>query len=380
MPELVISADSHLVEPPEAWDRVAKEYRDRAPKVLRNPNNVAAPGEYYVFEELKPIAVAKFFGAGHLHDPVEWAAFNSKGFEAAPKSVRDPKQRLKEQDLDGVDSEVIFPTMGMVILAAKDDELKAACFRGINQYIADYCSVDPNRLLAIGVVSIHDIPTALKDLEDAKKMGLRGVLITGSPGEGGFGAEHLNPFWAAAQEMDMPLTMHDLQVRGEVAFTGTKLNFFQLPMEIQTALAEMVVGGVFDRFPKLKVVSAENDVGWMPHFTHRLQHFITKIPMGHKLQRLPDEVVRTNIWASTQFESATIMEYACKVAGEDRVMWGSDYPHPDSTFPNSRQWIAQNSAGLPSTLVDKIFGGNVAALYNVDTAALKKNKKTLANA
>ncbi|MDB5445714.1 MAG: putative aminocarboxymuconate-semialdehyde decarboxylase [Phenylobacterium sp.] len=374
MVDFVFSADSHIVEPPEMWQqRVEPRFRDRAPRVVRSLND--QPGEFYVFEELKPIGVTRFFGAGHLHERQKWLAFEANGFDAAPQSVRDPSARLVEQDRDGVDGELLFPTMGMVILAAKDDELKAACFRAVNAHLAEYCAYAPNRLVGAGVVSLHDVPTAIRDLEAAVKMGLRGVLVTGSPGAEGFGAARLDPFWAAAQEMDIPLTMHDLQVRGEVAFTGGQLTFFMLPMEIQTALADMIVGGIFDRFPKLKVCSAENDVGWLPHFVHRLEHFVTKIGARERtVQRLPSEVVRENIWASTQFEGSTILEYVSKAVGADRIMWGSDYPHPDSTFPNSRRWIQDSSAGLPPADVAKIFGGNVAGLYKVDVDALMRGK------
>jgi predicted TIM-barrel fold metal-dependent hydrolase len=372
MADFIFSADSHIVEPPEMWERVEARFRDRAPRIERDVNG--EKGEYYVFEDLKPIIVTRFFGAGHLHDQRKWDAFFPGGFEKAPRSLRDPAARLQEQDLDGVNGELLFPTMGMVALAAKDDELKAACFRAVNAYLAEYCRYAPNRLVGAGVVSLHDIPTAIRDLEDAVKMGLRGVLITGSPGAEGFGAQHLDRFWAAAQEMDIPLTMHDLQVRGEVAFTGGRLTFFMLPMEIQTALADMIVGGVFDRHPKLKVVSAENDVGWLPHFVHRLGHYFTIGGRTGTVKRLPEEVVKENIWASTQFEGATIMEFVSKAIGSDRIMWGSDYPHPDSTFPNSRKWLSDSFSTLPAADTAKIVGQNVAKLYKVDVAKLVREK------
>jgi len=378
MVDFVFSADSHIVEPPEIWQRVEARYRDRAPKIVRNPNSQEEPGEYYVFEDLKPIIVTKFFGAGHLHDKLKWDDFRPHGFENAPPSLWDPAARLAEQDEDGIDGELLFPTMGMVALAAKDDELKAACFRAVNAYLAEYCATAPDRLVGVGVVSLHDIPTALRDLGDAAKMGLRGVMITGSPGEEGFGAPHLDRFWAAAQDMDIPITMHDLQVRGDVAFTGGRLTFFMLPMEIQTALADMITSGVFDRHPKLKVVSAENDVGWLPHFVHRLDHLFMIGGRRGSVQRMPDEVVRENIWASTQFEGAAIMEYVSKAVGADRIMWGSDYPHPDSTYPNSRRWIRDASANLAPADAARIFGGNVAGLYKVDIDSLAGDRNTVA--
>jgi len=379
VPDLIFSADSHIVEPPEVWDRVEARYRDRAPRLVTELPGHDLPGEAYVFEQLRPIPVTRFIGAGQMHDKAKWAAFQSHGFDAAPASLRDPAARLVEQDSDGVNGEVIFPTMGMVILAGKDDALKAACFRAVNAYIADYCSVDRNRLVGVGVVSLHDPEQAVKDLAAARELGLRGVLITGSPGEGGFGVAQLDRFWAAAVDMDMPLTLHDLQVQGEVSFTPTernRLNFFMLPMEVQIGLANMIMGGVFDRHPRLQVVSAENDVGWVPHFVHRLEHFATKIvDPSARIRRLPGEVMRENYWGSTQFENAGLLEAAASVAGAGRIMWGSDYPHPDSTWPNSRDWIARMIAGLSPGLADRVFGQNVVDLYGLDGAALRQRKR-----
>ncbi|MET0378403.1 MAG: amidohydrolase family protein [Spongiibacteraceae bacterium] len=372
----VFSADSHIVEPPEMWQqRVEPAFRDRAPKTVRDING--EKGEFYVFDTLKPIRVTRFFGAGHLHDREKWQQFEPHGFEKAPASIYDPAARLKEQDLDGVDGELLFPTMGMVMLAAKDDALKAACFRAVNAHLADYCSHAPNRLVGVGVVGINDVPTAIRDLQSAAKMGLRGVLITGAPGEGGYGAPVYDPFWAAAQDMDIPLTVHDLQVRGQVAFTMSgHMGFFSLPMEVQAGLADMILGGIFDRFPKLKIISAENDIGWLPHFVHRLEHACTKIGAAARpVKRLPSEVVRENIWASTQFEGSTIMEFVSKAVGADRIMWGSDYPHPDSTYPDSRKYIREIAGPLDPSDAAKIFGGNVAGIYGVDVDALIRDKK-----
>ncbi|MET0371383.1 MAG: amidohydrolase family protein [Sphingobium sp.] len=380
MQEIIFSADSHIVEPPEMWQqRLELKYRNRAPTTVRDLNG--QKGEFYVFEDLKPIPVTRLFGAGYLHDARKWKEFEPQGFEAAPKQIWDPAQRLVDQDFDGVDGELLFPTMGMIMLAAKDEELKAACFRAVNGYLADYCSHSPNRLVGVGVVSLHDVAQGIRDLEDSVKMGLRGALVTGSPGEGGFGQPQFDPFWAAAQEMDVPLVLHDLQVRGEVAFTGGRLTFFMLPMEIQAGLADMIVGGIFDRFPRLKVVSAENDIGWLPHFVHRMEHFMTKIgARAGGVDRLPSQVVRENIWASTQFEGATIMEYVSKAVGSDRIMWGSDYCHPDSTYPNSRKWIAESFGTLPAEDRARIVGGNAMKLYKVDADALiaAKQKKVTA--
>lgn len=105
-------------------------------------------------------------------------------------------------------------------------------------------------------------------------------------------------------------------------------------------------------------------------FGHRLGHHFMLGARDHGAKRMPAEVVRENVWASTQFEGEVILEFVSKVVGSDRIMWGSDYPHPDSTFPNTRKWIRDSFGSLNRDDAGRILGGNVAKLYKVDTKSL----------
>ena len=129
----------------------------------------------------------------------------------------------------------------------------------------------------------------------------------------------------------------------------------------------MVFGGVFERFPKLQIVSAENDVSWIPHFMYRLDHAYDRFRHfeGVNLLMLPSEYVRCNVVATFQFEQATA-DFTRRLFGAERLMWSSDYPHTDSTWPKSREFIADAFKGMPKTDIQKIVGGNVARIYRLN--------------
>ncbi|MET0371381.1 MAG: amidohydrolase family protein, partial [Sphingobium sp.] len=267
----------------------------------------------------------------------------------------------------------------MMLFRIANDDLKAACFRAMNSWLAEYCSHSPNRLVGVGAVSLHDIPAAIKELERLRTLGLKGAMVTGNPPAGqDFSARMYDSFWAAAQEMDVKITMHDLVSREKAAFVNPLgvMGFFLLPMEVQATLAGLILGGVFDRFPGLKFISAENDISWFPHFMYRLDHGWEQLGKRYvaegtqwDLEMMPSDYAKRNLWATFQFEGQANLEYVARVFGKERVMWGSDYPHPDSTWPNSRQHLEDALSTIPAEDRPAIVGGNVMALYDVELAA-----------
>src|SRR6266702_8328009 len=265
----IISADSHFVEPPDMWgERMDKKFRDRAPHTVRW--NDGKEGEFFVCENITPVPVAGFFGSGKTAE--ELPEHTKKGFEVAPKSVWDPAERLTEQDRDGVSAEALYTSMGMLLFGLDDTELRASCFGAFNDWAAEYCSYDPKRLIGLGAITLEDIPAAVAELSRIAKKGLHGALIWGAPPEDKpYSSPEDDPFCAAAQDLNMPLSLHILTGRGGVRFSRRRVLFgyMKLPQEIQLTLADMIVGGVFERFPRRKIVSAENDVSWIPHFMYR---------------------------------------------------------------------------------------------------------------
>src|SRR5208282_147760 len=174
----LISADSHFVEPPTMWaERIDEKFRDRAPHTVKDLNGRG--GEWFVCENITPMTVAGFFGAGV--PSAELAEHSKRGFDAAPKSVWDPAYRIADQDRDGVQAEVIYTSMGMPLFGLADAELRASCFRAFNDWAAEYCSYDLERLVPLGLITLEDIPAAVAELTRIKKKRMGGAMIWAEP-------------------------------------------------------------------------------------------------------------------------------------------------------------------------------------------------------
>jgi predicted TIM-barrel fold metal-dependent hydrolase len=363
----VISADSHFVEPPNMWaERLDKKFKDRAPHTVRGVQG--KEGEFFVCENISPVPVAGFFAAGVPSE--ELPEYIKKGFEAAPASVWDPAARIKDQDRDGVRAEVIYTSMGMPLYGLDDVGLRAACFRAYNDWAVEYCSHDPNRLLPLGLITLEDIQAGVQELQRIAKKGMRGAMIWAeAPSDHPYSHPDYEPFWAAAQDLNMPLSLHILTGR-----RGTGVDFFKgdlalqvatLHHEIERSLAVFVLGGVLERFPKLTVVSAENDVAWMAYFMWRMDFAKGRIgalsPM--KLSLKPSEYIKRQVYATFINEPVFLSEL--HRYGADNIMWSSDYPHTAAIWPRSQEFIKETFSGLSEEDRRKIVHDTAARVYRI---------------
>jgi len=153
---------------------------------------------------------------------------------------------------------------------------------------------------------------------------------------------------------------------GEKSEKGNVAEFYmRLIYEVQSSLSAIILGGALERFPKLQIVSAENDVGWFPHFIYRMDHAYEKFNamLPEPLPMRPSEYIKRQVWAT--FLDDPVGPSTYKMFGEDNYMWGSDFPHTDSTWPHSRQVIEKDFAGVPDEVTHKIIFENAARLYNL---------------
>jgi len=153
----IVSADSHMCEPPDLWTtRLDQKYRDRAPHTVKG--HQGKEGVFFVCENIMPIPVSGIFGAGKTAE--ELPEHFKRGYEAAPPSVWDPAARIKEQEADGVSGEVLYTSFGMFLYGLDDAGLRTACFRAYNDFVAEYTSHDPKRLVGLGLIDLEDIGLA----------------------------------------------------------------------------------------------------------------------------------------------------------------------------------------------------------------------------
>jgi len=363
----VISADSHMMEPADLWvERLDEKFKDRAPKVVKGENK---PGYYFVAPGVHPFPVAGGFGIGKSGDDLK--EHLTHGYEAARPSGWDPVERLKDQDIDGVQAEVLYTTLGMPLFGLEDADLQRACFRVYNDWVVEFTSHSPKRLIAISLISLEDIQEGVKELERSAKRGLRGAMIWGSPPKDRpYSSHEYDPFWAAAQDLHMPLSLHVITGKGEESkidiFSNISVGYMNLIHEVQRSLSTIIFSGVLERFPNLQIVSAENDTGWFPHFMYRMDHAFDKFRSLEKepLPMKPSEYVRRQMWATFQDDPVGPTTY--KIFGEDNYMWASDFPHTDSTWPNSLKAIEKDFVGVPEDVTHKIIYENATKLYHID--------------
>ena len=236
--------------------------------------------------------------------------------------------------------------------------------------MAEFCSHAPKRLYGIGLISLEDIDAGVEELERTHARGMRGAMIWGSPPEDKpYNSRVYDPFWQAASELHMPLSLHVITGKSKeskVDFSQISLFYMNVIHEVQRSLSTLVFGGVLERFPELKIVSAENDTGWFPHFMYRMDHAYDKFHAMEKepLPMQPSEYVKRQVWATFQDDPVGPATY--KIFGEDNYMWASDFPHTDSTWPESREWIKKDFDGVPDDVTRKIVFENAVEAYRMD--------------
>lgn len=374
----IISADSHMMEPPELWtERLDRKYADRAPRVIKTESK----GQYvFVAPDIPPFPVAGGFAAGRSGEELKEfmsRANTEDGYKAARPSGWDPVERLKDQDIDGVQAEVLYTTLGMPLFGLYDTDLQRACFRVYNDWVAEFASHNPRRLHAIALISLEDIEEGARELERAAKIGLKGAMIWGAPPrEKPYWNKVYDRFWAAAQDLDMLLSLHVItgkkppkskEEREKVRSMdpGFIRSYMNILHEVQRSMTDIICGGVLMRFPRLRIVSAENDAGWLPHYMYRLDHAFEKFGalMQEPLDMKPSEYVRRNVWAT--FQDDPIGPMLSGYYGEDNFMWASDFPHTDSTWPNSLKVIEKDFEQVSEAVKRKIIRDNAAKLYRI---------------
>jgi predicted TIM-barrel fold metal-dependent hydrolase len=383
IPKHIVSADSHVVEPADLWtSRVNKRFGERVPQVRDDPDNGGLPTLY--INGRKMMAISAFGAAGRSGEELKEFE-QTAGYEQVHRGAYDPTERIRAQEEDGVEVEVLYTSLGMPLFGLKDVELQRECFGTYNDWLAEYCSHSPRRLIGTALISLADIPAAVAELQRTRKAGLRGAQIWGStPAEyPTYDNSVYDPFWQAACDLDVPVSLHIgtggshspamtllkglSKMEENSPGLGRVTSYVYLAADIQQSLYVLSATGVLERFPKLRLISAENDIGWMPHFLYRLDHAWNKyhaLGSAKKLSMSPAEFIRRQVWATFQDDPIGPVTY--KFFGEDNYMWASDFPHGDCTWPNSRKVIEQDFAGVPDDVTRKIVCDNAVKLYQIE--------------
>ncbi len=370
----MLSADSHVLEPGSVFiDRIDQRFRDRAPRMERD----SRLGAVYIIPGINfPLPMALLSGAGKdpraMDEKVEVDGLQRGGW--------DPEKRMEDQARDGVGAEVIYPSVGMILCKHPDYDFRKACLDAYNLWLAEYCAPHRERLLGVGQVSMRTPADAVAEARKIKELGLRGVMLPGWPALEDYDSRIYDEFWAACVEMQLPVTFHHLpgarnpNDKGDTLYgsanrgVNSKLNsWMNLIRGNQDLLAMFIFGGVFERHPRLKLVCAEADAGWAPHFMYRMdyaydhhRHHIKTEP----LTQAPSEYFRRNVYLS--FQDDAVAFQVRHLMNIRRLMWANDFPHFDSTWPRSQEIIARHTTGMSDEEKNFILHDNLAECYGLE--------------
>ncbi len=372
---LVLSSDSHVFEPPDLWlTRIDAPFRDRAPRIQR----IDGADQIVVEADQILSGIGLISNAGARFDAPETITGQGR-FEDVLRGGYDPAQHIKDMALDGVAGEVIYPSQGLFYFKLTDTPLMSAIFRAYNDWLAEFCRTDPARLKGIAMINLDDVQDGIKELERAARLGLAGAMITEYPLEDRrYDQSEYEPFWAAAAALNMPLSLHTATRRqGRVRGIGDKTlrdASSRVTKAFYPALSmcDMIFSGVFERHPSLILAIVEFELSWAPHVLSTMDYTYRE-RQGEAIYRfkngmMPSDFFRRNVVLSFQEDAIGIR--LRDAIGVDNLMWGSDYPHSESTFPQSRKILAEILTGVPDDEQAKIAGGNTARVYRFDMAEL----------
>jgi uncharacterized protein len=383
-----ISADSHVHNGPERWaNRVPEKYRDRLPKRIQLPTG----GEAMVDEDGR----VSYGGTGHFkgHEPEEFDPTILHYDEEA--GYGPAEQRLREMDADeGVDAEILFSftPSAFGVSNRKDKDMAVAVFQAYNGFLAEeFCAYAPDRLLGIGVLPNRGVEEDIAELEHCARLGLRGVQLSAYPSGRPFPTEEDDRFWAAALDLEMPVTIHtsmylrtsgrgDFMLEYPIEPEGYRRPPIDLVQRISMSgthhcgaleLSQMILAGVFDRFPNLKIFWAENNISWIPGFLEQMDinyarnRFWAERLLGLKpLARPPSEYVREHAYWG--FFDDPIGVRLRHDVGVDHIMWGGDFPHEPSHWPHSMEYMENQLAGVPEDEKRKMMCENAIQFLHRD--------------
>lgn len=367
MSKTPISADSHITEPPNCYvDYIDPAFRSRAP-VMKTLDKV---GDAFVIEGMsQPVPMGLVAAAGK--EPAQITTMGVR-FDELWRSGWDPKCRVADQERDGVGAEMIYPTVGMLLCNHPDFDLKKACFEAYNRWLSEYCGEVPDRLYGLAQVSMRTPEDGVAELHAVKAMGFKGVMMPGDPGVEDYDSPIYDRVWATAVELGLPLSFHILTTKssGVDAPRGPKINsFLSIIRGCQDIMGTLIFSGVFERHPGLKVVCVEADAGWAPHYMYRMDHAYKRHRYWMKappLAKLPSEYFAEHIYLT--FQDDWVAFKTADMCNPRRLMWASDFPHSDSTWPNSQAVLAEQTKALTPQQRDWICHDNVAELYGLHAA------------
>ena len=373
-----VDADGHILEPPDTWEKyIHPRYKDRAIRLRTNEDGLEVleldgrPAKYS-----QPGQLAQFGAMGKTSKEETEPHPDRTYVGEAPFGSMYPQERLARMDQEGLEKAIIYPSLGLLWETEEVEglDLQAAYAEAYNRWVVDFCSDSDGRLIPIAHISMGDGNVAAQELERAVRAGAKGAFfVPFTPTNKSHAHPDYDPFWAKAQELDVPVGIHpsgeppakrvhqrfkDMQ---KWALWHYNVHGAQGPLQAFTAMFQY---GLFERFPKIKIVVLESGAGWAGYLLNRMDAVFDS-PLGDtvKLKEKPSYYFYRNCWISGDPDEKAF-GHVVDFVGADKFFWASDFPHPDHP-DNYMDELTELVEPMSEATRQKVIGRNAAQVYGL---------------
>ncbi|HEV2301760.1 MAG TPA: amidohydrolase family protein [Stellaceae bacterium] len=372
----VISADCHVdliwLDPDLFVKSARSQFKDRMPYVTDGPKGpvwvTKAGSQFGLVNGMGSVGREYIPGQIHRSDRMASTGLYDDG-KRGIRRLTDPDLRLKDQDRDGVQAEVLYGILGAA-MRINDNEAAGEMLRIYNDWLADFCARHPERYAGLASVPNHDTEAAVGEIERVARRGaVRGLEIARQHDMKALWDPWWEPVWAAVAASGLPLHFHTIggpgrdftKLTGKVLLAARAASITSFQMHMADVLMSIIFAGVLERHPRMKLVIGEAGTGWIPYILDRMDAEWKDQFQGLDLKMKPSRYWYRQCYATYQSDPVGVK--LIDELGADNIMWGSDFPHPDGVWPDSQEYIRRELGHLPAATRKKIVCDNAAKLY-----------------
>ena len=373
---VVADADGHIMEPGNLWkENLEPRYRDRAMQVVSGEDGL----DYLEIDGRgSEVLNGALGGLGTLDEGAAWRSKEHKPEllnweDCRTPGSKDPHARIEWMTEQGIDLAFLYPSLGLNWQTECGDAgLAAAYCRVYNDWIIDFCRPYPDRLIPIAMVSLMEVENGVEEVKRTARLGAKGVYMFPNPPVNGipYGETYYDPFWAEVEEAGLPIGIH---VSSTPRFVGNdlyKATFtsngwwygLMQKLDCQLGFTTFFQGGVFDRFPRLKLGVVEAHCGWMPAWLDAMDSAMRNNPGA---AMMPSDYFKRQCWISGEPDEKAF-SFTAQMLGADKLVWGSDYPHAEGHAEPLTE-LKESIRHLPEQEQRLIIGENAVNLYGLDS-------------
>ena len=334
----IFDSDMHIMEPPDLWQRyIDEKYKSRAP-IGATSENVRDLGVHWPGEE-RPSTRRGINRFGHNYER------NQRLYKSDSERGWVSEVQLEAMDIEGLDCAVMYPSRGLSLLTRPnmDSGFAAALARAYNDWMYDFCALEPNRMFGAGMISVYDVKDAVTETRRVvQELGFKAVfvrsnVVVGKP----WHDPYFEPLWNVLEELDVPVGFHEAsgsmsKQAGEHFDNFMLRRIYSQPFEQMMGFGSFVGGGILEKHPNLRVAFLEANCAWLPWLLWRIEeaHELELDAYMPELRESPTELFKRQCWVSIEPDEEPA-KYAIDYVGSDQLVFSTDYPHGDSRYPRA---------------------------------------------